>query len=127
VIDPRYLTEDADVATLVAGVRIAQRMAGAPALKPWADAVYPASDAADDDLAAYIRSNIGTVFHPVGTVRMGAKNDPAAAVDSDLKVKGVVGLRVADASVFPSLIRGHTMAPAAFVGYRAGDLIARGA
>jgi choline dehydrogenase len=124
VIDPRYLSEDADVATLVAGLRVAHRIAAAPVLAPWANAVFPPAAASDADLAAHVRGDIGTVYHPVGTVRMGAENDPLAAVGADLRVKGVAGLRVADASVMPSLIRGHTMAPTVFIGHRAADLIA---
>jgi choline dehydrogenase len=120
------LSEDEDVATLVAGLRVAQRVAAARVLAPWADAVYPAAAASDAELAAHVRNDIGTVFHPVGTMRMGAADDPSAAVGADLRVKGVAGLRVADASVMPSLIRGHTMAPTVFIGYRAADLIAGG-
>lgn len=93
-------------------------------LAPWAEAVFPPTDASDEELAAFVRKDIGTVFHPVGTVRMGAADDDAAVVGPDLKVKGVAGLRVADASVMPSLIRGHTIAPTVFIGYRAAELIA---
>jgi choline dehydrogenase-like flavoprotein len=124
VIDPRYLSEGADVASLVAGLRIAQRLAQADVLKPWAETIFPAVDASDETLAAFIPGDIGTVFHPVGTVRMGAADDPAAVVDERLRVKGIAGLRVADASVMPALIRGHTMAPTVFIGHRAADLIA---
>jgi choline dehydrogenase-like flavoprotein len=126
VIDPRYLTEEEDVATLVAGLRVGHRIAGAAVLAPWAEAVFPPPAASDDELATFIRGDIGTVFHPVGTVRMGADGDRSAVVDPNLRVKGVAGLRVADASVMPSLIRGHTMAPTVFIGYRAADLIAGG-
>jgi choline dehydrogenase len=84
------------------------------------------AEASDDVLTAHVRCDIGTVFHPVGTVSMGAADDPDAAVDPNLKFKGVVGLRVADASVMPSLIRGHTMAPTVFIGHRAADLISDG-
>jgi choline dehydrogenase len=126
VIDPCYLSADADVATLVAGLRVAHRIATAPVLSPWTDEVFPPVAASDADLAAHVRGDIGTVYHPVGTVRMGAGDDPSAAVGADLRVKGIAGLRVADASVMPSLIRGHTMAPTVFIGYRAADLIASG-
>jgi choline dehydrogenase len=126
VIDPRYLAEDEDVATLVAGLRIAHRIVAAPVLAPWASEVFPPVAASDTELAVHVRGDIGTVYHPVGTMRMGASDDPSAAVDADLRVKGVAGLRVADASVMPSLIRGHTMAPTVFIGYRAADLIASG-
>ena len=124
VIDPRYLTEPEDVATLVAGVRVAHRMAGAKVLSLWAETVIPAIGASDDEIAAYIPGDIGTVYHPVGTVRMGAVDDPSAALDPQLRVKGIAGLRVADASVMPSLIRGHTIAPTVFIGHRAAELIA---
>jgi choline dehydrogenase-like flavoprotein len=109
---------------LVAGLRVAQRIAAAPVLAPWADAVVPSATATDAELGDFVRGDIGTVFHPVGTMRMGADEDPSAAVGADLKVKGVAGLRVADASVMPRLIRGHTIAPTVFIGYRAADLIA---
>jgi choline dehydrogenase-like flavoprotein len=124
VIDPRYLSDPADIGTLVRGLRIAQRIASASALEPWAEAVFPPKDASDDELAAFVRKDIGTVFHPVGTVRMGAADDIDAVLTPDLKVKGVAHLRVADASVMPSLIRGHTIAPTVFIGYRAAELIA---
>jgi choline dehydrogenase-like flavoprotein len=124
VIDPRYLSDPADIGTLVSGLRIAQRVASASVLAPWAEAVFPPKDASDEELAAFVRKDIGTVFHPVGTVRMGAVDDAAAVLGPDLKVKGVAGLRVADASVMPSLIRGHTIAPTVFIGYRAAELIA---
>jgi choline dehydrogenase-like flavoprotein len=126
VIDPRYLSEEDDVATLVAGLRVAHSIAATQVIAPWASEVFPSATSTDAELAAFISDDIGTVFHPVGTVRMGASNDPSAAVGPDLRVKGVAGLRVVDASVMPSLIRGHTMAPTAFIAYRAADLIAAG-
>jgi choline dehydrogenase len=79
----------------------------------------------DAELAAHVRADNGTVYHPVRTMRMGVDNDPLAAMDSNRRVKGVAGLRVADASAMPSLIRGHTMASSVFIGYRAADHIAR--
>lgn len=127
VIDPRYLSAAEDVETLIAGLRIAQRMAQTDVLKPWAEQIHPAPEASDADLAAFIPGDIGTVFHPVGTVRMGATDDPSAVVDERLRVKGISGLRVVDASVMPSLIRGHTMAPTVFIGHRAAELIAEDA
>lgn len=74
------------------------------------------ADRSDDDLIADFRARSGTVYHPSCTVRMG--RDPAAsAVDPDLKVRGVEGLRVCDASVFPTLIGGNTNAPSILVGW----------
>jgi choline dehydrogenase-like flavoprotein len=126
MIDPCYLSVEADVQTLVSGLRLAHQMVTTSALEPWAEAVHPSPDASDKELAAHIRADVGTVFHPVGTARMGSANDPHAVVDPELRVRGVEGLRVADASVMPSLIRGHTMAPSVFIGYRAAELIRQG-
>lgn len=123
MIDPCYLTEDADVASLVAGLRIAHRIAAASVLAPWAQSVFPPIAATDAELAAHVRRDATTVFHQVGTVRMGAEDDPSAAVDAELKVKGINGLRVVDASVMPRLIRGHTMAPTVVIAYRAANII----
>jgi choline dehydrogenase-like flavoprotein len=123
-IDPNYLSVAADLDTLAAGIRVAHKIASTRALAPWAEQIAPPSDATDAQLHAFIPGDIGTVFHPVGTVRMGQAGDAEAAVDERLRVKGIAGLRVADASVMPRLIRGHTMAPSAFIGYRAADLIA---
>jgi choline dehydrogenase len=127
VIDPGYLSEPEDVATLVSAVRVAQRLLSAPVLGPWTESVFPALDATDEEIAAHVRSDVTTVFHPVGTARMGSAEDPATVVDSSLRVHGIAGLRVADASVMPNLVRGHTMAPSAFIGYRAAELIAESA
>lgn len=123
LIDHAYLTDPADVAMLVAGLRIAHRIVAAEPLQPYSEDVYPAVDASDDELADFVRADAATVYHPVGTARMGNPDDPAVVVDADLRVKGVRGLRVADASVMPNLIHGHTMAPAVFIGYRAADLL----
>ncbi|HEY0958750.1 MAG TPA: GMC oxidoreductase [Novosphingobium sp.] len=123
VIDPCYLSEDADVTALVAGLRIAHRIAYEPVLAPWAQSVFSPITATDAELAAHVRRDATTVFHPVGTMRMGAEDDPTAAVDAELRVKGISGLRVVDASVMPRLIRGHTMAPTVVIAYRAADII----
>jgi len=123
IIDPAFLSDPDDVASMVEGVRFAQRMVAAPSLRTWAEQVYPAVDASDEELIEHIRADVGTTFHPVGTAKMGASDDPTAVVDAALRVRGVVGLRVADASVMPQIIRGHTVAPSAFIGYRAADLI----
>jgi choline dehydrogenase-like flavoprotein len=127
VIDPAYLSAPADVEKLVAAVRMTQKILSAPVLEPWAEQLFPAVDATDEQLVAHIRSDIGTVFHPVGTARMGAAGDPATVVDPALRVHGIAGLRVADASVMPNLIHGHTMAPSTFIGFRAAQLIAEAA
>jgi choline dehydrogenase len=124
VIDPAYLSDPADLDMLVRGIRMAHQIAAAPSLQPWAETIYPAPDATDDNIAEHIRKDAAITYHAVGTARMGAPENPETVVDPALQVKGVQGLRVADASVMPNLIRGHTMAPSVFIGYRAADLIA---
>lgn len=71
----------------------------------------------------YIRSRAESIYHPVGTAKMGADNDPMSVVNTKLQVKGIKNLRVADASVVPNLISGHTMAPTILVAERAADFI----
>jgi len=122
-IDPAYLSDDDDIVALTEGLRLAQGIAATNSLKPYTEFLYPDLTATDEDIAAWIRKAAGIAFHPVGTARMGDLSDPAVVVDSQLRVRGVEGLRVADASVFPALIRGHTMAPTVFVGERAAQLI----
>ncbi len=75
----------------------------------------------DDELLDYIRAKSETLYHPVGTCKMGS--DPLAVVDAQLRVHGVAGLRVADASIMPTLPRGHTHAAAVAIGEKAADLI----
>jgi len=85
--------------------------------------IFPGPDVADEDLRRYIRHNVTTYHHPVGTCKMGV--DEFAVVDPELRVYGTSGLRVADASIMPAVTTGNTMAPTNMIGERAGDLISR--
>jgi choline dehydrogenase len=126
IIDPRYLTDDAgaDRAALMAGLRMCAKIAKSHALKDVIGKVarpLGATAMTDETLEPALNSLSHTLYHPVGTCRMGS--DDGSVVDPDLRVRGVDGLRVADASVMPTIIRGHTHAPSVLIGEKAADLI----
>ena len=101
-----------------------KRLLDAPALKALQTSdVFTEGVETDDDIRKVLRSNVDTVYHPVGTCKMGV-NDPMAVVDPKLKVYGLEGLRVVDASVMPTLIGGNTNAPTVMIGERAAEFIA---
>jgi choline dehydrogenase len=77
--------------------------------------------ASDDEILAWIRNNSQTAYHPIGTCRMG--QGPSTVVDEHLRVHGIAGLRIADASIFPTMPSGNTNAPAIMVGEKAADLL----
>ncbi|WP_132950573.1 GMC family oxidoreductase [Rhodovulum bhavnagarense] len=121
-IDPAFLSHPEDLATLMRGARIMERVLGAQALAPWRGGrLYP-HDGSDAALAADIRARADSIYHPVGTCRMG--RDEMAVVDPQLRVRGLQGLRVVDASVMPRVIGGNTGAPAMMIGERAAAMIA---
>ncbi|MGH2903614.1 MAG: GMC family oxidoreductase [Solirubrobacteraceae bacterium] len=121
-----YLCEETDMARTIEGLRVSFEITRQPALAPYTTRPYytPASDS-DEDLRAHIRQQTFTLYHPVGTCRMGS--DAAAVVDSELRVRGIEGLRVIDASVMPTVPRGNTNAPTIAIAERAADLIRHGA
>lgn len=120
-----YLSEQTDMDRMVHGLRVAIDIVRRPALTKYTTRPYyvPASDS-DEDLRAHIRSQATTVYHPVGTCRMGS--DAEAVLDCELRVRGVEGLRVVDASVMPTIPRGNTNAPTIAVAERAADMIRSG-
>jgi choline dehydrogenase-like flavoprotein len=131
VVDPRYLTDPAghDEELLLRGIGIARELAAQPALRKWVDrevAPGPRVGTAET-LATYVRTASGSVFHPAGTCRIGARHDEAAVVDPALRVRGVSGLRIADASVFPSMVGVNPCLTAMVVGEVCAELIAGGA
>jgi choline dehydrogenase len=129
IIDPAYLTDEAGVdrAALMSGLRMCAAIAQSAALK---DVIVKiarpigATTLDDATLERALNSLSHTIYHPVGTCRMG--RDDASVVDPELRVRGVDGLRVADASVMPTIIRGHTHAPSVLIGEKAADLIRGG-
>lgn len=125
LIDPRLLEHPDDIKPLIRALRIAR---AAFATEPFAE--YEGTEVApgpqvtsDEALDAYIRETGYTVHHPVGTCRMGDPKEAATVVDPTLRVKGIAGLRVADASVMPSVIGGNTNAPSVMIGERAADFV----
>jgi choline dehydrogenase-like flavoprotein len=126
VIDPRYLSdpEGRDRAAMMTGLRMTADIAKAPAMREVLGRVarpLDVEDTREETLEEALRSCSQTLYHPVGTCRMG--NDEGSVVDPDLRVRGVEGLRVADASVMPAIIRGHTHAPSVVIGEKAADLV----
>jgi choline dehydrogenase len=123
-IRANYLSSERDLRTLVEGVRLSRRIAAAPALAPFRGAeVLPGDEVADDDaaLAEFVRRSAETLYHPVGTCKMGTGAD--AVVDAQLRVRGVAGLRVVDASVMPTIPSGNTNAPTIMIAEKAADAI----
>ncbi len=120
VVDAGYLTAAKDLERLVAGCLISQRLFETSALRGHVgETMMPAPG--QTDLAEYVRTAAETLYHPCGTCRMGADDD--AVVDEQLRLRGLDGLRVVDASVMPRIIRGHTHAPTVMIAERAADLI----
>jgi choline dehydrogenase-like flavoprotein len=116
------LAEPDDVAALVTGVELAREIAGAePLAAARGREIYPGPDARDDaDVEAFVRRTVELIYHPSGTCRTGGED---AVLDPDLRVRGVEGLRVADASVFPVIPGGNTNAATIMVAERAADLV----
>ncbi|MFO0573217.1 MAG: GMC family oxidoreductase [Polyangia bacterium] len=128
-IDPAYFTDPADLDTLYRGVERARRIVGAPALTQWGGRpVLPGpgvrSEAA---LRRFIKKNAMTTYHYGGTCRMGLRPEDGAVVDPELRVHGVRGLRIADASIFPTVPVAALNAPSMAVGHRAARLLAAAA
>ncbi|HET9585645.1 MAG TPA: GMC oxidoreductase, partial [Bradyrhizobium sp.] len=123
LIDPNFLGEADDLEAMVAGFKTTRRLMETPALRALQKKdMFTEGVRTDDDIRDLLRARVDTVYHPVGTARMGV-NDPMAVVDPKLKVYGVEGLRVVDASVMPTLIGGNTNAPTIMIGEKAADMI----
>jgi choline oxidase len=127
-VDPCYLSdpEHHDIAVLLHGITLARRIAAQPVLRGWITReLTPGTDVVTaDELVDYIRKTHNTVYHPAGTARMGAPNDRHAVLDPRLRVKGVTGLRVADASIMPFLPAVNPNITIMMIGEKASDLIA---
>jgi len=121
-IDPKFLSDPRDLSTLLKGVKMTRAIMDAPAMTPYRGReFYLSGDENDADLAKHIQKRADTIYHPVGTCKMGV--DDLAVVAPDLRVRGLEGLRVVDASVMPTLTGGNTNAPTIMIAEKAADMI----
>jgi choline dehydrogenase len=120
---PNYLSTETDRACAIESIKYARKLASTEALKPYLTSEYKPGEnvRSDDEILEFARENGATIFHPVGTCKMGS--DPGAVVDARLRVHGVANLRVVDCSIMPTLTSGNTHAPAVMIAEKASDMI----
>ena len=124
LIDPRFFSDERDLPVLVKGGQMQQRILESKPFDPIrGKMLYSARIDDPAGMAQDIRNRADTQYHPVGTCKMGPDSDPMAVVDAQLRVRGVQGLRVADASIMPTLIGGNTNAPSIMIGEKLADLL----
>ncbi|WP_300348590.1 GMC family oxidoreductase N-terminal domain-containing protein, partial [uncultured Alcanivorax sp.] len=123
LIDPRFLEHPDDMEGMVRGVKAMRKIMAQDALNDWrGDEIFPGNDVeSDEDIRNFLRQKCDNIYHPVGTCKMG--NDDMAVVDSQLRVHGLEGLRVIDASIMPTLIGGNTNAPTVMIAEKGADAI----
>jgi choline dehydrogenase-like flavoprotein len=124
LIDPAFLAEPEDIETLVAGVKLTQRLMNAPSLRAhWTHALFGSAEAtSDDEIRAFLRRRVDTVYHPVGACAMGP-DAKTAVVDASLRVHGAEALRVVDASIMPEVVAGNTNAPVIMIAEKVAEVI----
>jgi choline dehydrogenase len=122
-IQANYLQADFDIRTMIDGIRLTRDIIGQKAFDKYRgrELAPGPQTMSDEDLTAWLRATAMTTFHPVGTAKMG--NDPMAVVDAKLKVHGIDGLRVADASIMPIISSGNTNAPAIMIGEKCAEFV----
>ena len=120
-----YLSTPEDQQVAIDAIRLTRRVVAAPALRNYRPVEHrPGAEITSDGDLIHAAGEIGTtIFHPVGTAKMGTDNDPYAVTDARLKVRGVAGLRIVDASVMPTITSGNTAAPTMMIAEKAADLI----
>jgi len=124
LINPNYLAEKEDIDTLVVGLQKTLELTSSDPFKPYIKKMlYPVNNNDRNALEAYIRAHADTEYHPVGTCKMGPDNDPLAVVDEELKVKGLQGLRIIDASIMPEIPAANTSAATIMIGEKGADLL----
>jgi choline dehydrogenase len=122
-IAPNYLTSEKDCALMLAGMKATRGLVDTAAMRPYVAREHDPGPSckSDDELMDYLRMRGGIAYHPVGTCKMG--NDAAAVVDERLRVRGLQGLRVVDASIMPTLVSGNTYAPTIMIAEKGADMI----
>jgi choline dehydrogenase len=122
-IDPNYLADEAEMDVLVAGVKLGRQILASPAFDAYRGEEFLPGKAVqtDEEIKEFIRNNVQTIYHPVGTCKMG--NDAMAVVNDRLQVHGIQGLRVADASIMPTIINANTNIPCIMIGEKCADII----
>lgn len=124
VIQPNYLSDETDRQVLINGLRTTIEVMNADAFRRYSQGIdVPAAYSSDDDLWQHVLNILETVYHPVGTCKMGPASDELAVVDAHLRVRGIAGLRVVDASIMPTIVAGNTNAPVMMIAEKAADLI----
>lgn len=125
LIDPNYLSTERDMDMMLEAFRLSRQILNAPAFDAHRKKeIEPGAEVTSrDDIIQFIRNKTESVYHPVGTCKMGALNDETAVVGPDLKVRGLTGLRVVDASVMPRLVGGNTNAPTIMIAEKAAEMI----
>ncbi|HEY2111937.1 MAG TPA: GMC oxidoreductase [Dongiaceae bacterium] len=120
-----YMADPGDRADMRQGVKLLREVLAQRALDPYRGAeIFPGPEIrSDDEIDAWVRQAIETCYHPVGTCRMGAASEGGAVVDDQLRVYGLEGLRVVDASVMPAIVSGNTNAPTIMIAEKASDMI----
>jgi choline dehydrogenase len=124
-MQPHYLSTADDRATLVAGIRLARKLAATDAMRPLVAGEYrPGSEAESDDaLLEFAKNTGGTIFHPSGTTKMGPAADSRAVVDPQLRVHGLDALRVVDCGIMPTLVSGNTNVPVVMIAEKAAAMM----
>jgi choline dehydrogenase len=125
VLHPNFLADEPDIDVLVRGVKLARQIVAAPAFAPYRGAELDPGGSVRSDAALrdFALRTVSTIFHPAGTCKMGPDGDPMAVLDPTLRVRGFTGLRVADASIMPTIVGGNTNAPTMVIGERCAQFI----
>lgn len=133
LIHPNYFDDPRDMQTLIEGAKISLSIANTSIFKMFGTRIHPIplpncathKFMSDAYIECHARTMTQTIYHPVGTAKMGPKNDSSAVVDSRLRVYGVKGLRVIDASIMPNIVSGNTNSPTIMIGEKGADIIKR--